>query len=117
MSGVKLLFTAILVGMLAVTTWASLDRSVFEAGNLLEDPWGVATLVDAYFGFLTFYAWLAWRERSNLARVAWFVLVMCLGNIATSSYVLWQLFRLPPGAGMAELLLGPHRRPTPGGAA
>jgi Protein of unknown function (DUF1475) len=112
MSGLKLLFGGILVAMLAVTTWASLDRSVFEAGNLLEDPWGVATLADAYFGFVTFYAWLAWRERRLAPRVLWFVLIMCLGNMAMASYMLWRLYTLPAGAGVSELLLGPHRGPA-----
>jgi membrane protease YdiL (CAAX protease family) len=101
----KLLFAAILVAMLAVTTWASLDRSVFEAGNLLDDPWGVATLADAYMGFLTFYAWVAYKERGVAGRVLWFVLIMGLGNIAMSAYVLLQLFRLPPGATVETLLL------------
>lgn len=104
----KLLFAAILVAMIAVTTWASLDRSVFEAGNLLEDPWGVATLLDAYMGFLTFYVWVAYRETGAGPRVLWFVLIMALGNIAMSAYVLIQLFRLPKGAGIETLLL---RRP------
>lgn len=108
MTRLKLLFAAILVAMLTVTTWASLDRSVFEAGNLLEDPWGVATLVDAYMGFLTFYCWVFYKERSVAARALWFVLVMALGNIAMSAYVLVQLFRLPPGATVETLLL---RRP------
>jgi hypothetical protein len=39
MGRLKLLFPGILVVMLAVTTWASLDHSVFQAGNLLDDPW------------------------------------------------------------------------------
>lgn len=105
MARLKLMFAAILAAMLAVTTWASLDRSVLEAGNLLRDPWGVATLMDAYLGFLTFYAWVAYKERTLARRVAWFVLVMGLGNIAMSVYVLIQLFRLPPGATFETLLL------------
>ena len=105
MTRLKLLFAAILVAMIAVTTWASLDRSVFEAGNLLEDPWGVATLVDAYMGFLTFYAWVLYKEPGVGRRSVWFVLIMGLGNIAMSAYVLIQLFRLPEGATVETLLL------------
>ena len=112
MTRLKLLFAAILIAMLAVTAWASLDRSVFQAGNLLDDPWGVATLLDAYMGFLTFYVWVAYKETGLFGRVAWFVLIMALGNIAMAAYVLIQLFRLPAGATFETLLLrkGPAGR-------
>ena len=49
---------------------------------------------DAYFGFITFFCWLAWRERSLGIKIVWFVLIMALGNIAMSLYVLIQLFGL-----------------------
>lgn len=91
------LFGAILVAMLLVTTWASREISLWDAWpGYVQNPWAIATLFDAYFGFVTFYAWLAWRERSIAARVTWFVLVMCLGNIAMSVYVLIQLAGLGP---------------------
>ncbi len=32
---------------------------------------------------------------------------MALGNIAIAGYLLWQLFRLPPGAPLERLLLRP----------
>ena len=103
------MFGAILACMLAVTTYASLDRSVFQVGlPLLSDPWFQATLFDAYFGFLTFYVWVAYRERNWLGRIVWFVLIMTLGNIAMSIYVLLRLARLRPGDGWAQLLLRPE---------
>lgn len=102
----RILFIGVLVSMIAVTTWAGSERNLFEAGGeLLRNPWGVATLADAYFGFLTFYVWVAYKERTVLARVAWFILIMALGNIAMSFYVLLQLFRMPPNASIAQLLL------------
>ena len=111
MTVLKLLFSSVLVGMLAVTTVASLDRGIFEAGaELWQEPWFRATLADAYFGFLAVYAWIAYREASWAGRIPWFVLVMGLGNIAIAVYVLIQLFRLPPGAGAKELLLRPEDR-------
>ncbi len=102
----KLLFGAIFVAMIAVTVRASLAMSLWDAwADYAANPWAVATLYDAYFGFLTFYAWVFYKERSTAARLAWFVLVMGLGNIAMSLYVLIQLFRLKPGDGAASLLL------------
>lgn len=100
------MFAAILVCMLAVTTYASLERSVFQAGwPLLSDRWFQATLCDAYFGFLTFYVWVAYRERSWPARLIWLLLIMTLGNIAMAVYVLIRLFRMKAGDGWADLLL------------
>jgi predicted permease len=103
------LFSVVLVGMLAVTTYASLQRNILDAGSaVVADRWFQATLVDAYFGFLTFYVWVAYKESKWFARVIWFVLIMLLGNIAMSVYVLIQLARLRPGEGAEQLLL---RRP------
>ena len=57
-------------------------------------PKGHATLWDAYFGFLTFYVWVVYKERTIWARILWLLLIMGLGNIAMSLYVLIQLMRL-----------------------
>src|SRR5215469_10919978 len=61
------------------------------------NPWAVATLYDAYFGFTTFFVWVCFKERRLAAKIVWFVMIMALGNIAMSFYVLLQLFRLKPG--------------------
>ncbi len=100
-----LLFAVILVGMLAVTTYASLERAVWAAGSeLLSDRWFQATLADAYFGFLTFYVWVAYKEPGLWRRLAWFLLIMLLGNIAMSVYVLIQLARWDAAGGLESLL-------------
>jgi hypothetical protein len=110
MRGWLTLFCAVvLVSMIAVTIWASGDKNVLMAFvDLWADPWGRATLFDAYFAFLTFYLWVAYRETSWIARVFWFLYIVAFGNIAMATYLLWRLWRLPKGAGVAELLL---RRP------
>jgi hypothetical protein len=101
----KLLFGLILLGMLGITTAASLQQGIVPAArNLWPDLWFRATLLDAYFGFLTFYVWVFYKEPRPGARALWFVLIMCLGNIAMAVYVLIQLFRLPPGEPLATLL-------------
>ena len=99
------LFGGIFVAMIAVTTYASFDRSVFKVGpQLMSDPWFHATLADAYFRFLTFYVWVAYKEASLWRKVLWFVLFMTLGNIAMSIYVLIQLSKLKPGSPISQLL-------------
>ena len=100
------LFSAILVAMIAITTMASLERSVLDAGrDLISDRWFQATLCDAYFGFITFYVWVAYKERSMWSRILWFVLIMCLGNIAMAIYMLIQLVKLPPSAPVSSILI------------
>ncbi|WP_372717483.1 DUF1475 family protein [Novipirellula sp.] len=95
-----------------VTVMASLDRSVLQAGRgLWPDPWFLATLMDAYFGFLTFYVWVAYKEQRWIARVVWFVAIMLLGNFAMSGYLLWQLSKIKDFTWKALLL-----RPEPAGA-
>ena len=89
-----------------VTLAASLNRSVLQAGRgLWPDPWFVATLADAYIGFVIFYVWVAYKERTVPARILWFLFIMGLGNLAAAFYVLLQLRKLGPGESWEKLLL------------
>lgn len=98
-AALKAWFLLVLLAMLAVTTWAGLQENIFVAGGrLIRDPWGLATLFDAYFAFLAFWLWLAWRERGWLPRLLWLLAILTLGNLAMAAYVLIQLFQLPAGA-------------------
>ncbi|MFO0959348.1 MAG: DUF1475 family protein [Isosphaeraceae bacterium] len=99
------LFGAILLLMLAVTAWASWLQPLWEAGYLFDEPWFVATFLDAYCGFLTFYAWVVYKERSGLARAGWFLAIMGLGNIAMAAYMLLQLCRQRRGDSWEQLFL------------
>jgi len=101
----KWLFAGILAAMLFVTITAGLDRNLFQAaGEMWPQWWFKATLVDAYFGFLTFFVWVAYKERRIWRKVLWFVLIMCLGNVAMSCYILIELFRLGKDEPFAVLL-------------
>jgi hypothetical protein len=103
-----ILFAAILAGMLAVTVTASLHQPLWEWGGLRAEPdrwWTWATLADAYFGFITFYAWVFYKETRAVARLGWFTAIMLLGNMAMAAYVLLQLARLRPGEPVEALLL------------
>jgi hypothetical protein len=89
----KLLFGFIFLFMVVMTVRTSLQVPIWQA-SFIGNPWAWATLYDAYFGFLTFFCWVAWRERSLAIKILWFILIMALGNIAMSFYVLLQLFAL-----------------------
>ena len=104
----QILFAAILLSLLAYTSWASTQQPVWEWQGLVAGPdrwWTIATLIDAYYGFLIFFVWVCFKERGLLARVLWFLAIMALGNMATAGYLLWQLYKLPPGAPVSDILI------------
>ncbi len=106
-SALQVLFVVILISMLIVTTWASAHQSMFAWGGLTARPdryWTIATLMDAYCGFLTFYVWVLYKETRTLPRVLWFIAIMSFGNMAMSLYVLIQLAKQRSGGTVASLL-------------
>ncbi len=93
----RLVFGFIFLSLLAYTSWASSQQPVWEWQGLVTPPdnaWTIATLIDAYYGFLTFYVWVFYKEPRALPRLGWFVAIMLAGNMAMSAYVLLQLARL-----------------------
>lgn len=111
----RCLFALVIVALLGATTSASLQQPLgeFVRGPVIRDPWVVATLFDAYFAFLAFFVWVAWKEQSLPARVLWFVAVMLLGNFAIAGYFLRELgavsARAPAGEALAQVFT--HRNP------
>jgi hypothetical protein len=95
-------FVAVLAAMAAVTIWASLDSDVLTGGaRVWADPWGRATIFDAYFAFAAVWLWIAWRERSTWVRIAWLAAIFLLGNFAISAYFLLALRRPAPTSAAA----------------
>jgi hypothetical protein len=106
-TGLKTLFAAILVSLALYTSWASTQQAVWDWRGLLLPPdrwWTIATLMDAYFGFTIFYAWVFYKEHGLARRLGWFVAIMLLGNMATAAYLLRELGRLGPGEPASAIL-------------
>ena len=102
----RIAFSVVLITMLCATSWASLQCPLWNTPqSVVMHPWFIATMFDTYFGFLTFYTWLAYKETGWFARIAWLIAILLLGNIAMSTYMLMTLFRLPADAGMERVLL------------
>ena len=102
----RIAFILVLAAMFGVTAWASNFIALWETPReMWQHPWIIATLADTYFGFLTFYCWVAYKETSNVARIAWLLAILALGNIAMAIYMLWRLFKLPADAKIEALLL------------
>jgi hypothetical protein len=114
----RLLFLIVLGSMLWVTSWASLQCPLFAVPReVFTHPWFIATLFDAYWGFITFFVWVCYKQTSWIARAAWFVAIMLLGNIAMAVYCLGELFRVSPGNTLETLLTIRRDGPSPLGLA
>jgi len=109
----RLLFLVVLGSMLWVTTWASsLCPLLAVPRPVATHPWFLATMADAYWGFVTFYVWVAFKQTSWCARAAWLVAILLLGNIAMASYCLAELFLVQKSEPLERLLTA--RRGGPG---
>jgi hypothetical protein len=101
----RILFGVVLGSMLGVTSWASFQCPLFAVPReVFTHPWFIATLFDAYWGFITFFVWVTYKQTSWLARGAWLVAILLLGNIAMAAYCLGELFALPKDGRAADLL-------------
>src|SRR5882672_12749128 len=99
------LFLVVLASMLWVTSWARLQCPLFAVPrDVFAHPWFIATMFDAYWGFTTFFVWVCYQQSTWLGRVAWFVAIMLLGNIAMASYCLAELFRVSRDGQFADVL-------------
>ena len=68
------------------------DFSV-EGSQLLSMPWGIVSLVDLYVGFSLFGLWIFYREPNKLVALVWVALLMFLGSLIGSLYVLLALVK------------------------
>jgi hypothetical protein len=112
-AALRALFFVVLASMIFVTSWASMHCPLFAVPrSVASHPWFIATLFDAYWGFTTFFVWVCYRQTSWIARTAWFVAIMALGNIAMATYCLAALSQATGASKAADLLTA--RRPGPG---
>lgn len=103
-----LLLRALFIGILLAMSWgtvrASRAQALFDIPREVHgNPWFQVTLLDAYFAFLTFFVWAAWKETRLAARVLWGVAILLWGNFAMATYLLRELFGLPLDADLARI--------------
>lgn len=101
----RVLFALILISITAAATWAGFQQSLgdFARSPTFREPWVITTLLDAYFAFIAFYVWVAWKENSLAARLLWFASIILLGNMAIALYMLVQLFSVPASGPLADV--------------
>jgi hypothetical protein len=73
----------------------SIESNLFKEWDFLASiPWMKATLIDFYINTIVIFAWMSLREKKWTARILWLLGFVFLGSIATTLYVLIQLFKL-----------------------
>ena len=101
----RILFLCALGSLLWATTWASLHTPLFGLpAAVWRHPWFITTLINAYWGLVVFYCWVAWKEQSTAARVLWFVAIMILGNIAMAIYMIDELFSVDAHSELTKVI-------------
>ena len=91
----RALFIGIFLAMSSLIVWASSEQPIFGIPRgVFTNPWFIATLFDAYFAFITFCVWVAWKERSTGTRMLWLLVVLMWGNFAMAIYMVIELFRI-----------------------
>lgn len=84
-----------ILGILAMTAALIYGFTVGDFGRdgaaLLQNPWGIVSMVDLYTGFILFSAWIVYREKSVVSAIVWVILMMVLGFFAGSLYTFLAL--------------------------
>jgi len=89
------LFSILFIYIVYTVVSTSLESNLFEELDFLASiPWMTATLIDFYINTVVIFAWMAFRENKWSVRILWLVGFVLLGSIATTLYVLIQLFSL-----------------------
>ncbi|NCC79719.1 MAG: DUF1475 domain-containing protein [Clostridia bacterium] len=92
MKAAKTLSMIGLPGMSAVLVFGFTQGDFFEDGGaILDNPWGIVSLVDLYVGFTLFSMWIAFREKNVLLTGVWILAMMILGFFAGALYVFMHL--------------------------
>lgn len=63
-----------------------------DGGALLENPWGIMSLIDLYVGFSLFSIWIVYREHTRWKIILWVITMMIFGFLTGSIYVLKALY-------------------------
>ena len=71
-----------------------MNGDFFADGSMIvNNPWGIVSLVDLYVGFILFAMWIYFREEKLLTKLIWIILLMGLGFFIGSLYVFIALIQ------------------------
>lgn len=110
MNTLRLWFVFVLVAMTGIIGWASSRCALFDIPReVFTHPWFIATLLDAYFAFIAFWVWVAWKEGTFAARALWLLTILLWGNPAIALYMLLELARARRSGGGLETVFTAKR--------
>ena len=90
----KILAVVGLLAMAAVLIYGfTTGNFSVDGGKIIQNPWGIVSLVDLYTGFFLFSGWIIFREGVSLRSLVWVVLMMVLGFFTASLYALIALYQ------------------------
>lgn len=91
----KILMCVALIWMCYVVITTQIATPLFEHWDFLGSiPWMKATLWDFYTNVFILALWVCYKEKNWLKAALWIIGLYCLGSIATTAYVLLQLFKV-----------------------
>jgi len=84
----RTVFSLLAIGFACCIYWAFLQKPISESGSLLlNDPWGLVTLVDLYLGFFMFTIFMYLTNTKKISLIIWIPSLMILGNITALVYL------------------------------
>ncbi|WP_312712157.1 DUF1475 family protein [Proteiniclasticum ruminis] len=94
MKWVKIISFLGVLAMTAVLFYGFTQGNFFEdGGKLMQNPWGIVSLVDLYTGFILFAVWIVYRETGILSKIFWVLILMILGFFTASLYMLLAAYQ------------------------
>ena len=76
-----------IIAMTAVLIYGfTAGNFITDGAELIQNPWGIVSLVDLYVGFALFSGWIIFREKSFVRSLIWVILMMVLGFFTASLY-------------------------------
>ena len=86
-----------ILGIIAMTSVLvygfTIGNFQLDGAEIVNNPWGIVSLVDLYTGFILFSGWIIFREKSFFSSLVWIILMMTLGFFTASLYVLIALIK------------------------
>ncbi|CAK8573310.1 unnamed protein product [Lathyrus sativus] len=115
-NGLKTLFTVLGALMLALLLY-TLITDGFPFRKELLTPWMAATLIDFYINVTILSAWVVYKEANWVSSIIWIILLISLGSITTSAYIVLQFLKLSSQESSQDpmsyvLLRHPHKSGT-----
>ena len=94
MKNAILLSLTLVILMTLVIVWGFTTGDFLSEGSwIVNNPWGIVSLVDIYSSMALFAAWIIFREKSLLRSVPWILILIMLGSLGAAIYVLQSLIK------------------------